>query len=254
MENKIVDRIRKFLALAANNNSPEEAAQAAARAQELMFQYQIGEADLDMGEAKREVEEVVNESVHDAGRQREVWKAALANSIAKSFGCVLYTDQTGDKTKYQVVGLKSVVQTVGYMFSYLSNEISRLADAAWAQEKGSSLHSARTWKNSFRLGAVNTVYKRLKEQQGHQEQKVAAMVQAAKAAPTASKSTALALYKSDQERVADTYQELRKSKRLRTKRSTYRHSASAYERGQAAGNSLGLGGGKGLNAPAKQVR
>lgn len=265
--NKIVDRIRKFIALSENNNSPEEAAQAAARAQEMMFQHQISEADLDLSSnEKRDPEEVVDDSVMtDDKLKRDVWKASLANQLAHAFGCKMYTyrDWKTKECAYRVVGLKSVVQTIGYMFTYLVSEIERLADAAWVAERAAGRQptsAARTWKNSFRLGAVHTVAGRLKEQRAEQDQQVEAMVAAAQAAKRAGesatpKSTALALYKGDQERVADEYKVIAKAKGLRTSKTSYRrHNQSAYERGQAAGRSVGLGGGKGLGAPAKQVR
>ncbi len=261
--NKIVDRIRKFIALSENNNSPEEAAAAAAAAQELMFKYQIGEADLDLGsDTKREAEEVVDESVLvDDKVKRDVWKASLANQLAHAFGCKMYTwrDWQTKECRYRVVGVKSVVQTIGYMFTYLAAEIDRLADEAWKVELNKKFQSARTWKNSFRLGAVNTIAGRLKAQRAEQDAQVEAMVAAAKEARAAGaaetvKTTALALYKTDQERVQDEYKKISKAKGLRTSRSAYRrHSVSAYEKGQAAGSKVGLGGGKGLGAPATQI-
>lgn len=254
--NKIIDRIRKCLSLASNNNSPEEAAAAAAMAQELMFKHQIGESDLDLDDGKRVSEEVVDESILDDGAKRVAWKATLAFGIARAFGCTLYTDQSsGTGTKYQVVGLKSVVQTVGYMFLYLANEVEQLADAAWARETNKKFQSPRTWKNNFRMGAVNIISKRLQAQRAEQDRQVAAMVREANTNPTAAPvSTALALYKTDQERVTDKYAEVKKAKSLRSKRTRYSYNPSAYERGQAAGGNVSLGGGKGLGAPAKQVR
>src|ERR1700761_4638393 len=115
MENKIIDRIRKFRALAASNNSPEEAAQAAAYAADLMFKHQIEETDLEV--APRVVEEVVDEAVASAEGKREVWKSHLAYHLALAFGCKMYIDRSRGKASYQVFGLKSAVQTISYMFN-----------------------------------------------------------------------------------------------------------------------------------------
>jgi hypothetical protein len=255
----IVSRIRKMLELSRKNNSPEEAASAAAMAQELMFKYQISEADITIEE--RVAEDVVDDEIGgDDKVKKDVWKASLANSIAKAFGCKMYTwrDYAGgtNKVSYKVVGIKSVVQTVSYMFGYLSAEIDRLAEEAWKAAKACGERTnGRTWKNSFRLGAVNTVYSRLKQKADEQEQQIAAMAKAAREAKDSKKSMALALYKSDQERVEGEYKNIYKARGLRQGRSVIRrHSVSAYQQGQTAGSRVSLGGGKGLGTPASQIR
>jgi hypothetical protein len=255
--NKIVDRIRKLIELSKHNNSPEEAAQAAAMAQDLMFKYQIGEADIDVSTGERETEEVVDTDVHvEQKGVRDAWKASLANGLAKSFGSKVYTWRTGTTCEYRCVGLKSVTQTVAYMFGYLSLEVERLANEAWNREKNLGAYdTARTWKNSFRLGAVATIVARLNEQRKAQEAEVDAMIAEAKVRADRSKGTALALYKTDQERQDEGYKKVAKERKLRTARTSYTHSHSAYERGQNAGQKVALStNGKGLGAKATQIR
>lgn len=268
----IIERIRNLWALSKNNNSPEEAALAAARAQELMFKYQIGESDISLSEDDKR-EDVVDESilVEEVAR-RCPWKASLGNSLAHAFGCKLYTwkEYVGKtvgvigggavayrrECQYRVVGLKSAVQTIGYMFSYLAREVDELAERAWteARKTGYPANQGRTWKNSFRLGAVNTIAQRLKAQRAEQDAQVEAMMTAAKAARQGIKVTALALYKSDRERVREEYKAIEKKRGLRTVYSSARHTVSAYERGQCAGRDVNLSSGKPLAADKQRIR
>lgn len=246
----ILKRVRNLIALSKHNNSAEEAASAAAEAQALMFKYQIGEVDLDPGESRREPEEVVDESVltDDKGK-RDAWKAALANTLGRSFGCRVYIFREERACRYQVFGVKSAVQTVGYMFGYLSAEIDRMASEQWREHRRGD---ARSWKNSFRFGAVSVISERLSAQRAAQQAQVRAMNAAAQ--QKKEPGTALALYQADCERVEAGYEAKAKKLGLRSSRRSYRiHNATAYERGEAAGRELGLGGGRGLGAPAKQV-
>lgn len=245
----IVGRIRKLIELSKNNNSPEEAAQAAARAQELMFKYSIGEADLDVTR-NDEPEEVVDQTAHteDGKIRRDVWKGVLVNTLARAFGCKSYrfTDYATKSNRLQVVGVQSAVQTVSYLFGYLVLEINRLADEAY-KEHGRG-QSPRTYRNSFRMGAINTIGARLAEQ--IQAQQVVVRAKQAEAPA----STALALYKSAQERTEEEYSVIRKRLGLRAgKRTRYTQHLNAYQRGRAAGEGLSLGGGKGLGTAKTQL-
>jgi hypothetical protein len=250
----IISRIRKLIELSKNNSSAEEAAQAAARAQELMFKYQIGEADLDVSFSEREVEEVMDTDVHVEKKGKlDMWKASLANGIANSFGARVYIWRSTNDCKYRIVALKSVAQTVSYMFGYLALEINRLADEAWKREKSNyPMISARTWKNSFRLGAVATIVKRLNEQRMAQERVVKEMM--TKEREEVKTSTALALYKTDQERQEEAYQKVERERKLRKVVSNARHNYSAFDRGREAGSSVALGAkGGGLPAAKQQT-
>jgi hypothetical protein len=205
-----------------------------------MFKYQIGEVDLDVGREERAEEAVINEAVHSENKgKRDVWKGCLVNTLARSMGCKAYTCSGLLGFKLQVVGVTSAVQTVAYLFGYLVLEINRLADEAYRAHGGGQ--SPRTYRNSFRMGAVSAIANRLAEQTKVQEE----IVRAKRAAtPT---STALALYKSDQERTEEAYTDLRKKLNLRSSgRSTYTNNRNAYQRGQEAGANLSLGGGKAI--------
>lgn len=252
----IVDRVRKLVELSKHNNSPEEAARAAALAQELMFKYQIGEADLEV-DGRREPEALVEEAIQDRdpGKKRDVWRACLAYAVAKGFGCQMYNDHGG---KFQIYGLKSAVQTVSYVYGYLMLEVNRLCEEAWREHGREQRLSPRTWKNSFRMGAVNAIRIRLEAQRKAQATQVAEMVAEAREKPaeaSAPRCTALALYKTDEERVSDGWKTRERELHLRSSRiSGTRRNPNAYQRGRAAGEGVALGStGRGLGASASKL-
>ena len=238
----IVGRIKKLIALSKNNNSTAEAANAAALAQELMFKHQIGEGDLDVGDTdERTPEEIVNTPIQTSDAKRAVWKSSLAHAVATGFGCEMYFSRTVNGTTFHIFGTTTAVQTVHYVFGYLNLEITRLCEQEW-RENGEG--SAKTWKNSFRLAAVNELRARLLAKRKEQQIKVA----------TAPTSTAIALYKTDEERVASGWKAESKKLNLRSApTSRVRTSYSAYDRGRTAGRSIGLDAKAGISASKERI-
>nr|DAH85023.1 MAG TPA: Protein of unknown function (DUF2786) [Bacteriophage sp.] len=87
-EEKIIEKIRKCLALAANNPSEEEAKAAALQAQKLLAKYNISMVDIEAMEKTEEkiVESAVwfDECVKGVAR---AWKYELARIVANNFRC-----------------------------------------------------------------------------------------------------------------------------------------------------------------------
>lgn len=162
----VVDRVRKLLALAERSGSPAEAALAASRARELIAEHRLAEADLSVtgGEDLPE-ERVIEEQIEGdyARRKAQQWRVSLAGVLARSFGCKIYYYQ--GTRRIQAIGRESDVQTLRYVQGYLTLEIQRLVEEAWAQMKarceGGELPQPTRWRNSFRLGAVQAVREKL---------------------------------------------------------------------------------------------
>lgn len=131
MDAKIIDRITKLLALSKSSNV-HEAATAAARAAELMLQYKLDAADLEIAAGEREAPEAVTEETleGDAGRRKATsWRGALAHVLGEAFNAKSYS--VWGSNKIQIIGRPSDIQTVRYLFAYLGNEIERLCDRDW---------------------------------------------------------------------------------------------------------------------------
>lgn len=167
MSTSVVDRVRKLLALAARSESPAEAANAAARAQELIAEHRLAEADLAIvGGQDLPEERVIEDTIEgDYSRKRaKAWRVGLAGALAPAFGCKIYYYFASDRI--QAIGRESDVQTLRYLQGFLSLEIQRLVELEWSKVKAEcgdgELPQPARWRNSFRLGCVASIRDRLK--------------------------------------------------------------------------------------------
>lgn len=278
-QDKIIDKIVKLLKLSEGKNANEhEAANAAARAAEMMSQHDLDEASIRVqikeqsGEAKP-AEPIEQGNVEGRSYKRiETWRGILAGGIADGFGCHMWWSYGVDPdTKQRVVrirllGRKSHVQTVSYMFAYLEKELERLAQEAWQAEVPKPLAAAAVaWRNSFLLGASQVVANRLHEQRRQQFKPptgTAIVVRDGErvfnaAPPNAQdQSKALVLIRQDQAEVDVAYKDTKKKLGLRSGGSYSGPSRmDAYSQGKAAGHSVNLSTGRpGIGAAPKQIK
>lgn len=157
--NRIVDRVKKLLALSTSAN-PHEAALAAAKAQELLFRHNLSlatvEAELLDGKGSAYVSDRF-----DSGGWMD-WRRRLLASVARNNFCrgVSYqgTRDVG------IVGEPHNVIVVKHLYAFLVREIMRLADLEAVEQPALTADDARAWKRSFYQGAVRTIASRLAEQ------------------------------------------------------------------------------------------
>ena len=251
MASDITSRVRKLLELAKSDNE-HEAAAAAARAAELMLEHEIELADLEA--AKPETEQRVDPAasdILDRWEKRVAWKGVIAYGLASSFGGTMYYHRRGGAVEVVVIAGTSQVQGIRYMYSYLTGEVDRLADRAFAEERAEceasdvEPPSARAWKSAFRIGAAWEIHNRLTEQR--------------KVTHTAAKAAGhgAALMIVDRQADACTAFARRVAPGLFTKSGTMRagqassagaSSSAGYNAGKAAGASVNLGGGRRLGS------
>lgn len=190
---KIQDRIRKLLKLAANNPSVEEAAVAFEKAQALanIHALDLHELDPDGEEAaeavpaeKREVEPVVEKMIVK-WKKVVAWKKDLVHAVARANGCQsFYTSGSRwHRGGMTVFGQASDVATVEYIYAAIEREMDKMTRTAVRHYK-QELHeeyggpealreeiydggvvSPRAWGRNFRLGAVHTIAQRLRTRQ-----------------------------------------------------------------------------------------
>lgn len=160
MTDPILSRIQKLLALATSDNV-HESAQAAAAAQRLMLQHGIDSADL----APPSVQEITLD--HDLAN--DTWFQILAKHVGESCFCRTYgktvyvPGRTNRRTVTVMLGRSNDVAVANVLLAWLAGEVNRLADKGWQIEsyhKHGVVHG-KTWKNSFRQGAVKTLGERL---------------------------------------------------------------------------------------------
>ena len=157
---KILDRVKKLLALSTSSNV-NEAATAAAAAQRLMLEHKLTEADVSDTQAGQMFEL----SMGAAGFATR-WKFVLVTAVARSFFCEAIGLRVGRRRKVRIVGSREDVEIASQVFKYLLREINRLAQAeavrvAWEEYRG--FVGPHEYLDSFRRGAVVAVIEKLRQ-------------------------------------------------------------------------------------------
>jgi len=229
--------IQKLLSLSQQKDSVNEASAALAQAQKLMEKYRISEAMLESVSVEDE-EAIENDILYSSrGIRLAWWKRNLARTLAKVNGCKTYTSKNRKEKTSQimVVGEPNDASTVRYMYNYIANEIDRLTKSA-AAERGSP---GKTWCNSFRQGAVETVCARLVE--AHEEARQEAREGAEGSTALVKVSSAIA--KLDK-KFTDADKWARDNLGLRKTSSRSQVDENAKKAGRRAGKKINISGGR----------
>lgn len=158
---KLLERVRKLLALSKGNANVNEAAAAAAAAQRLIFEHSITPEQLEAS-----ADPLFEGAVYTVkGKQMQAWRHTLATCLARSNDCRSY--RCGNQLN--VFGTELQIQTVRYMFEYLDRTIQELADGSLEVKLADNTKTARS---SFCKGAVYVIAKRLHEQYQAQRRQV----------------------------------------------------------------------------------
>jgi len=156
---KIIDRIRKLLALAdtARNANEHEAAQAAAKVSALLFEHNLSQAEI---EVKEEADTTVDrEDIEIRSSATMVkWRQVLLHGIAKTHFCQAIRITRHQPPKTVLYGSPSNIEVVKYLYDYLVGEIERFYES-YRRDVGH-----RRGKANYCLGMVTTVRTRLKEE------------------------------------------------------------------------------------------
>lgn len=198
VDSKIIDRIRKLLALANDGGATEhEATLAMSKAQETMAEYNLSMAALERAGGKGD------ERRKDTTDKNLMypWKRELLEAVAKVNFCYLNLRFKTTKARqcigagFDLIGRESNIIATRNMFEYLEQTIERLL----VEEVGTSPQDRFTrWAHSFRLGAAQRLRERLEERHDQrlreQEQK-AREANATARHPGAAPGTALVILK-----------------------------------------------------------
>jgi hypothetical protein len=157
---RVVERIRKLLALSASSN-PNEAALAAEKALELAQRH-----NLDLAQIDGRGSDLYVERVCDVGAASQ-WRWLLMSAVARANFCRALRRREGGRllASMFVVGEPHNVAICEFLFGYLAGEIERLAARGWRRARliyGPHVE-ARSWKQDFRRGAVAAIDARLRE-------------------------------------------------------------------------------------------
>lgn len=236
---RIVEKLRKLLALTKSDNL-NEASVAAGVAARLAAQHDIELAELEAAEpnAPREPIEKDVDPVYTCGR-RIRWKSRLLGGLATAHHCLFHYRDTIGGLAACLAGRPSDVATIRYLFAWISTELERLV------RKSGYTGAART---DWLLGAARGVLDRMTAERAavHQTATSTALVRVEERGAeldAAKRQLFPDWFKSDgKERSGRSY-------------SARPVSASAYEAGQRAGRNLHTGAALGASSaralPAK---
>lgn len=189
---KILDRVRKLLALSERAGTPEEAGTAFAAAQRLIAQHALSEEQIRQARIRevggRPDEPVLSRLIWgaDGGGGVPTWVAILAGAICSVNGCdaLVYRSTASIKAWGRASDLEIVYELLGAVVGQIDAMAARCPVAR-----------GRTGKNNYRLGAAQVVCERLRQAAAEARKAIEATAaeQDATAPEAAREVTALAL-------------------------------------------------------------
>jgi hypothetical protein len=119
---KVVDRVRKLLALA-NSSNPNEAASAAAKAAQILQDHKLSEADV----ADIDDPDSLGEVVAGSAGMMDSWRFTLVTGIARAFFCEAIGLRVKDRRRVRIVGKKEDALVALEVYRFVVDEVERLA-------------------------------------------------------------------------------------------------------------------------------
>jgi len=207
---KIIDRVRKLLAMAGDTTSPNEAAIAAKRARKLMDEYQLSELDLTAVESSD-----MGANYCEGNKTATTFDSTLAVAVAKINDVQAKYERNKITKKLDIRFEGMLVDTVCAveLFRYLKEQAYRQAEA---HEQG------RANRHAYRIGFSSGVAAQVNE------------IMAAREQLKTTSGTSLVVCK--QQLIAQHFKPARYSK----KAAAYRGNRSSREAGYAAGRRAGV--------------
>ncbi len=169
----IIDRINKLLALASSPNEYEASA-AAAKAQEVLTEHNLGLEDIKTSQKSPALP--IEEITIGSNSRKVYWKGFIANAIANANFCKMWW--MGGRMV--VAGRRHNVAIALSLYDYLTKTVERLVaegvkaeKQAWriylSQSEGTGIESFaqlnwRRWKSSFITGCARRLLERIEEQ------------------------------------------------------------------------------------------
>jgi hypothetical protein len=212
-EEKIVEKIRKLLALSKSDN-PHEAAIALQKATQLMEEYQIKNIDL------IPEQDVTHSDLEQVTGQHFIWANTLALACANMFDCT--TINYTQLKSFRFIGNDQNILCANQLFWHLFRAWKSMCNTDYIRDKPSD---RKLYRKSHGLGFASMIYKRVQELTEKRHDNIVKS--------TGTDLVVVSDFKLDQY-MEDNFQ-LRKSKSR-----TLTTSGSGYMQGVAAGNKVQL--------------
>ncbi len=159
IDQKILDKLQKLLALSASENA-NEAILAMEKAQELMNEHHLSVLDVAEDGSNTDIRE---EQVWGMTKSRQKWEAGLGHEIARAFDGRAIISPTEEGWYMTFIAAKTDIAIIVDLFDRLRTTIRRMSrDYVKANTPDAPWPSPITLHNSYRMGMVATIRKRLK--------------------------------------------------------------------------------------------
>lgn len=156
--NSIIERIKKLLALSKSSNLHESQA-ALNKANKLIEEYRLSEAELDADKADPVVRDL--NPVYTSARRTQ-WKSELVMILSHHYGCEVFNNSVGRNSAYILFGRQSDIDIVRYMISWLMLEAERLAHNQ-SKSRQFDRSGGKIFCASYCLGFVRGLSEQLKK-------------------------------------------------------------------------------------------
>lgn len=157
IDQKIIDKLQKLLALSASDNE-NEATLAMKKAEELMREHNLSVADVAIDGSGAHVGSA---EVDGSTKTSQVWELDLGSSIARTFNGRAIRKRNSNGWSFTFVAGKTDLTIIVDLFERLRSTIKRMSDAYVRSAKEFTSVHGKTLHNSYRLGIVRTIHERL---------------------------------------------------------------------------------------------
>lgn len=213
--NRIIEKIRKLLALA-NSCNEHEAALAASHAQRLLAEHNLALADIETTPRPEKADRIETA----AARSLPKWVRHLTAGVSNAFDCRAIHHPANGKLTF--IGVGADVQVAVYTFTYLDRSVRKLCSNYMKKHTADSIvpRQRELIRQSYYLGAVSTINQMLAEQK--------------KSTPV----TAVALVPIKEGLIKQALEEIGAIRTMRSRKSYI--NSGAYSQGQTDGRQLGI--------------
>lgn len=158
VKKKMLERVRKLLALSTSSNE-NEAAIAAGKAQAILAEYNISMSEV--GNIHQDDDDDIIIDKMDAIRMKP-WRRPLAQSVAQMYFCTYFYVNYGPKDHHSFVGTEANTTVAKMMYIYLVNTIEKLA-VDYAERDVPSIKARGSYRRSFRTACTQRLCWRIHE-------------------------------------------------------------------------------------------
>jgi len=157
--NPIIQKIKALLQLSKGSANIEEANAALQIANKLIDAHRLSQAELEYEQQEPVTQDEI--PIYESGRST-LWKSKLSQILSDHYGCTIINLKGYRKNSYTLIGRKSDMEIVRYMYAWLVLEAERLSHNE-TKRLNHNKSAGRIFCASYCLGFVNGLKYQLDE-------------------------------------------------------------------------------------------